>query len=78
MIKWDLLWEAVKLPLRLLVFAAVGFFVDFAIEWFTVSKLDVAPMVIILLTTLDKYIHEVNASQTKKPLEGFDRGLLPF
>lgn len=71
-------WEAIKLPLRLLVFAAIGFIVDFLVVYFSGLNTEVGIIISALLVTLDKYLHEVRASDTKKPLKGFQRGLLPF
>lgn len=71
-------WEAIKLPLRLLVFAAIGFIVDFLIVYFSGLNTEVGIIVSALLVALDKYIHEVRSKETAKPLEGFKRGLLPF
>jgi hypothetical protein len=72
------LWEAVKLPLRLAVFAAVGFIVDALIAYFSGVNTQVGVIIAALLTTLDKYIHEIRSKDQGKALEGFQRGLLPF
>ena len=71
-------WEAIKLPLRLFVFAVIGFVVDFLIQYFSGLNTQVGTLLSVFLITLDKYIHEARTNDTKKPLEGFDRGLLPF
>ena len=75
---WNALWEAIKLPLRVLVFALVGYLLDFGIVYFTQSTLPIAPVVTVLLTIIDKYKHEIEKADSKKPLEGWSRGLLPF
>jgi len=77
-IRWDLMWEALKLPLRLFVFAVMGFAVQWFIDYFAASELPIAPVLIALLTYIDKLIHIYNKEKSDKPLEGLDRGLLPF
>ena len=71
-------WEAIKLPLRLFVFAAIGFIVDFLILYLSGVNSEIGKILSGFLIILDKYIHEARASESKKPLEGFSRGLLPF
>jgi len=71
-------WEAIKLPLRLFVFAVAGFIVDFLIQYFAGIDTQAGKIIFLALTALDKYIHEVNKGKTDEPLEGFKRGLLPF
>lgn len=71
-------WEAIKLPLRLFVFAAVGFIVDFLIVYFSGNTTQLGLIVSGLLVALDKYIHEVRSKESDKPLKGLQRGLLPF
>lgn len=71
-------WEAIKLPLRIFIFAVIGFVVDFLVQYFSGLNTQTGLVLSALLVAIDKYIHEVRASDAKKPLEGFQRGLLPF
>lgn len=71
-------WEAIKLPLRMTIFAALGFIIDFCIQYFAGVNTPFGYILWVALTALDKYLHEIRAADSKKPLEGFDRGLLPF
>jgi len=71
-------WEAIKLPLRLFVFAALGFITDFLILYFSGVDSNIGKVMSGFLVILDKYIHEARATDSKKPLKGFDRGILPF
>lgn len=71
-------YEAIKLPLRLFVFAVLGFIVDFLIKYFAGLNTQIGTLLSVFLITLDKYLHEARVAESKKPLEGFDRGLLPF
>lgn len=88
---WELLWESVKLPLRLFVIGLFSFVLSqvalflstkFGFELSDEAKNSITVwftgIVGTAFTTLDKYVHEVRAAKSKKPLEGFARGLLPF
>jgi hypothetical protein len=70
--------EAIKLPLRLFVFEGLGFILDFLILYFAGVDTQLGKILGFIAFTADKYLHEVRASGTKKPLEGWARGLLPF
>lgn len=72
------LWEAVKLPLRIAVLTAVGFIIEFLIDYFSGIQTSAGIIISTLLVALDKYLHEIRASDSKKSLKGFDRGLVPF
>jgi hypothetical protein len=51
-------WEAIKLPLRLFLFAVVGFVIDYLIVYFSGVETQMGKILFVLLTTIDKYLHE--------------------
>ena len=82
---WKVLWDAIKLPLRIAIFTAFSAAITYLISYITelpnksTFEAILIPALSALLAILDKYKHEVNKLEAgKKKLEGFDRGLVPF
>ena len=59
--KWLALWEAVKLPLRILVLAII----PLAVTWLTDINTQWAGIATTLLVILDKYLHEAELTKPK-------------
>lgn len=76
-IKWDLLWESVKLPLRMLVLAIL----PFAISYLTELGNGWATSVTSILVIIDRYLHLIWKEEEEKGLKRENPkpiGIVPF
>jgi len=70
-IDWDILWESVKEPLRILIFALIGWLLTVIVPQLPPA---VGAIVALLLKFLDELLHQLGKeTKNKKLLTGLTR-----